>query len=192
MSATITPTRRSSIATPAHLRPCLVMAAFAALAGTAVLAGPASAAPRPASRSVSFRGSYKGNASLLIDNGAVTISSVSGTGSGSLVGSSSVSGSGTASAAAQCDPFSGTGSISGGSATIRFSVASSTAQGCSSGESGPITVTFHGTAKAVGGSGKAAGARGSLSFKGTLNLGGTSGSQTGSFTVTLTGKLTVR
>ncbi len=170
------------------------LAGLVALSGTAILAGPALAAGRTpaATKTVSFTGHYAGTASLLIDNGNVTISSVNGTGHGTLVGSSTVSGTGTASAAAQCDPFGGTGSISGAGTTIHFKVSSSTAQGCSSGETAPVTVTFHGTAKAVGGTGKAAGARGSLKFTGTLHLGGTSGSQTGAYTVKLTGTLSVK
>jgi hypothetical protein len=168
------------------------LAALTILAGAALMAGPAAAAPVPQARSISFSGSYSGSASLLIDNGVVTISSVTGHGQGSLVGSSRVSGSGTSSSSAQCDPFSGTGALSGASGSIKFAVSSSTAEACSNGETAPITVSFHGTAKARGGTGKAEGARGSLAFKGTLNLGGTTGSQTGSFKVTLSGTLAVK
>ena len=55
-----------------------------------------------------------------------------------------------------------------------------------------MTVTFHGVAVAIGGHGVANGASGSLKFSGKLKLGGTSGSQDGSFTVTLSGTLTVK
>jgi hypothetical protein len=55
-----------------------------------------------------------------------------------------------------------------------------------------VTVTFRGVAVATGGVGAASGASGSLKFKGTLKLGGTSGSQDGSFTVALSGTLTVK
>jgi hypothetical protein len=164
----------------------------AALVATPAFASSPSLTRQHAAKTVSFVGRYSGNAALLIDNGSVTISSVTGTGTGTLVGTSSVAGSGSASAAAQCDPFSGTGTISGAAATIRFRVSSSTAQGCSSGESGPITVTFHGAAKAIGGTGRAKGATGTLRFNGKLQLGGTSGSQTGTYTVKLTGALTVK
>lgn len=170
----------------------LIALSCAGLLASPALASARTPAPQAQGKSVAFTGRYKGTASLLIDNGSVTIQSVPGQGSGTLVGASTVTGSGTSSAAAQCDPFTGSGHISGAAATIDFKVTSSSAQGCSNGESGPITVTFHGTAKADGGSGKAAGARGSVSFKGTLQLGGTSGSQTGSYTVTLTGNLTVK
>ncbi len=170
----------------------LLALSSATFVATPAFASTHSIARRPALKTISFTGHYSGSASLLIDNGNVTISSVSGTGTGTLVGASSVSGSGSSSAAAQCDPFGGTGAIAGPSATIRFKVLSSSAQGCSSGESGPVTVTFHGTAKAIGGTGRAKGASGSLKFHGTLQLGGTSGSQTGTYTVKLTGSLNVK
>lgn len=166
----------------------LPLAAAAAMA----LQTSAVAAARP--RTFAFVGHYKGTAALLINNGTATISSVQGSGSGTaaLVGKSTIKGSGSASASALCDPFTGKGSIVGTGGTINFTVADSTSKGCSSGESGPVTVTFKGIAKATGGTGKDKGARGSLAFNGTLKLGGTSGSQSGSFTVTLHGRLSVR
>ncbi len=156
-----------------------------------VFAGPASATT---TKSVPFSGHYSGRASLIIDNGLVTITSISGQGTStpSIMGASKVTGHGTASASAQCDPFQGTGTIVGAKSKITFSVSSSTATGCSSGESGPITVAFHGSAKAITGTGKADGAKGSLHFSGSLKLGNTSGSQSGSFTVTLSGTLTIK
>lgn len=167
-----------------------------ALASVALCAG-VFASPAVASASankvIAFTGHYTGKAALLINNGNVTISSVKGTGMGTLVGASSVLGRGAASAAAQCDPFTGTGSITGAGGKIALVVTKSTGtQGCSNGESGPITVTFQGVAKATGGTGKTEDASGSLKFHGTLKLGNTSGAQTGSFSVTLTGKLSVK
>jgi hypothetical protein len=64
-------------------------------------------------------------------------------------------------------------------------------QGCSSGQNGPVTVKVTGVAKVTGGSGKAKGAKGDLKFKGTLKLNGTTGSQSGAFSGTVKGKLTV-
>jgi len=144
-----------------------------------------------ANKTVSFLGRYKGTVALLINNGAVSIPTLRGTGSGTLVGPSTVAGKGSASASAQCDPFTGTGSIAGKHAKIDLTVVQSSTQGCSSGESGPVTVTFSGTAKATGGTGATKGAKGSLKFKGTLDLKGTSGAQNGTYSVTLTGKLSV-
>jgi hypothetical protein len=140
---------------------------------------------------VTFTGHFKGVANLLINNGSVSIPSVKGTGTASLVGVSTVKGKGTSSAAAQCDPFTGTGSIAGKAGKLDLTIIKSSTQGCSSGESGPVTVTFSGKAKATGGTGAAKHAAGTISFKGTLDLKGTSGSQAGTFSVSLTGRLSV-
>jgi hypothetical protein len=143
-------------------------------------------------KTVSFSGHYHGVASLLIDNGSVTISSVKGTGTGTLLGASTVAGKGSASASAQCDPFTGKGSITGAKGKIDLTVTESKSSGCSNGESGPITVKFDGVAVATGGSGTASGATGTLKFSGNLKLTNTSGSQNGPYTVTLSGKLKVK
>jgi len=168
-----------------------VLSVLLAALAIGICAGPAYAAKAP--KTVSFSGHYSGTASLLIDNGSVSITSISGKGAStsSIMGASTISGHGSASASAQCDPFQGTGTMLGAKSRITFAVSSSTATGCSSGESGPITVTFHGTAKATGGTGSAKGAAGSLHFSGSLKLGNTSGSQSGAFTVTLSGKLSI-
>jgi hypothetical protein len=166
---------------------------LAALVTVGLFASPALAGATSSAKTVSFSATYSGKASLLIVNSKVKISSITGSGKNSLFGTSKVSGSGAAAASAQCDPFGGKGNIAGGSSKITFTVTESSAQqGCSNGESGPITVTFHGTAKATGGGGKANGASGTLKFSGTLHLGGTSGSQSGTFKVSLSGKLTVK
>jgi hypothetical protein len=155
-------------------------------------AGPAFSAA-PTTKKITFSSKYTGKASLLINNGQATISSVTGLGKNSLFGASKVNGSGSAEASQQCDPFGGKGSIAGGASKIMFTVTrSSSQQGCANSESGPVTVTFSGVAVATGGVGAASGASGSLKFKGTLKLGGTSGSQDGSFTVALSGTLTVK
>jgi hypothetical protein len=138
--------------------------AIAAQAGSRLAAG----------KAVSFSGRYQGDTALLINNGAVTISSVTGKGKGTLVGARTISGKGSS------------------SAKLNLKVVESKSSGCSSGESGPVTVTFTGLAIVTGGAGKAKGAGGSLKFNGTLKLGGTSGSQNGSYTVALSGKLTVK
>jgi hypothetical protein len=174
---------------------CKVLGALAIVAfvGLAASPGPAGAVTR--SKTVSFSASFSGKASLLINNSTVTISSIAGSGKSSLFGSSKVAGNGSApkSDSSLCDPFGGKGSISAGANKITFVVVkSSSQQGCSSGESGAVTIAFHGVTKATGGTGKANGASGSLKFKGSLKLGGTSGSQSGSFTVSLSGKLTVK
>jgi hypothetical protein len=170
----------------------LMLVATATATASSANATAAQANRQAAGKAVSFSGHYKGNAALLIDNGAVTISSVTGKGTGTLVGASTISGKGTSSSSAQCDPFTGTGTIAGAAAKLSLKVVESKSSGCSSGESGPVTVTFTGLAQVTGGTAKAKGASGSLKFNGSLKLGGTSGSQNGSYTVVLTGKLTLK
>lgn len=162
-----------------------------AMAGCGISTASSAGAATPA-RAVSFSGKYHGDATLLINTGSVTISSVKGTGTGTLVGASTVVGKGSAASSAQCDPFTGTGTITGATGKIILDVIKSKSSGCSSGESAPITVTFNGVAVATGGTGKASGASGSLKFSGTLKLAGTSGTQNGPYTVALSGKLTVK
>jgi hypothetical protein len=145
-----------------------------------------------AARHVAFIGHYHGTASLLINNGSVSIPSVNGTGTGTLVGKSSVAGTGSSSASAQCDPFAGKGTITGASGQLRLSVVQSKSSGCSNGESGPVTVTFHGVAVITSATGVLKGATGSLKLNGTLNLKGTSGTQNGPYVVTLTGELSLK
>lgn len=181
--------RRSGAA--AGWRRMLMLPAAALALG--IVATPAFGSVRAHAKTVAFVGHYTGTAALLINNGTATISSVTGKGTGTalLAGPSTISGNGSAQASALCDPFGGKGAITGKVGTIHFVVSSSSAQGCSSGQSGPVKVTFKGVAKATGGTGKDKGAKGNLSFSGSMNLANTSGSQSGSFTVTLHGKLTV-
>lgn len=168
--------------------PVLVVLVFVATAG---LFASSAFGAATATKTIVFSGHYSGTASLLIKDGSVTISSIKGKGTGTLVGASSVLGSGSSSAGAECEPFRGTGSITGTGSKIAFTVSKSTSQGCSSGPSGPVTVTFKGVARAIGGSGKTKAATGSLKFSGSLKLGGTSGSQSGAFKASVSGKLTV-
>ena len=140
-------------------------------------------------RTVEFAGHYSGHATLLIDNGVVTISSVTGKGTGTVVGASIITGMGSAAASAQCDPFSGAGAITGSKGRLLVKVSTTAASGCSSGQNGPVNVTFSGIAVVTGGTGTAKGLTGKLKFSGVLKLGGTSGSQNGPYTASLSGKL---
>jgi len=169
-----------------------VLAVMVAALGAGLVASPAVAAASTPTKTVAFSGHYSGTASLLIDNGSVTISSIKGKGTGTLVGASSVAGKGSAGASATCNLFGGGGSITGTHGTITLTVAKSAAsQACSSGETAPVKITIKGVAKVTGGSGATKGATGSLKFTGSLNLAGTSGAQKGPFSVVLTGKLKV-
>jgi hypothetical protein len=142
-------------------------------------------------KTIAFSGHYSGVASLIISGNSAKILSIKGTGTGTLVGASSVAGSGSSAASEPCEPFAGTGSITGVGSRITLTVVKSASQGCSSAPSGPATITFNGVAKATGGTGKTKGATGSLKFSGSLKLAGTSGPQSGPFKATVSGKLTV-
>lgn len=167
------------------------LASVAVVGLAATLVTPVSASP--AAKSVSFKASFSGTASVLIDNSNVTIQSVTGTGKASLLGTSTVTGKGNGTGAnGQCVPFTGKGLMKSSAGSIKFTVVSAKSQGCSSGQSGPVTVTVNGQAKVSGGTGKTSGAKGTLKFKGTLNLKDTTGSQSGEFSGTLSGKLTVK
>lgn len=169
-----------------------VFSNIAAVALSAMVLAPHAAQAASKSKVVSFKGTYNGTATVLIDSSSVKIVSVKGTGSASLIGAGSVSGSGDGTGASgQCVPFTGNGVIKGVSGTIKFFVTSNKSQGCSNGQSGPVTVAVDGVAKVTGGSGKAAGARGNLKFKGTLKLNDTTGSQSGAFTGRVSGNLTI-
>lgn len=185
--------RRSAVRI--RLSPRIMGVGALLLAATSPVLLSGSAFATTTAKTVSFSAKYSGKASLLIYNSKVTISSISGSGSNNLFGKSAVSGSGSApkSGSSLCDPFGGKGAITATGSKLTFTVTQSSAQqGCSSGESGAVTISFHGVAKASGGSGKGAGATGTLKFNGTLKLGGTSGAQSGTFNVSLSGKLAVK
>ena len=114
-----------------------VLAALAALVTIGLCATPLLAGATPSTKTVSFSAKFSGKASLLIENSKVTISSITGSGTNSLFGTSKVSGSGSAAASAECDPFGGKGTISGGTNKITFTVTQSSAQqGCSTARAG--------------------------------------------------------
>ena len=170
-----------------------VLAALLVLTmGTAFASSMTASASAP-TRVVSFQASYTGTASLLISSSSVEVLSVKGRGSATLLGTSTVSGTANgAGANGLCVPFSGKGTIKSSVGTLKLSAISTKSQGCSSGQSGPVTVTVTGSAKVTGGTGKASGAKGTLTFKGKLLLNDTTGAQTGTFKGKLSGKLTVK
>ena len=171
-----------------------IAAVLMAVAMAGVIASPASMSAATAkTKTVAFKGSYSGTASLLISGKSIKVMSVKGRGSASVVGAGTLSGTakGTSNGSSSCVPFNGSGAIKGASGTIKLSTSISSAKGCSSGQSGPVTITITGTAKATGGTGKAKGANGNLRYTGKLHLKNTTGSQSGSFNASISGKLTV-
>jgi hypothetical protein len=169
-----------------------ILAVLLAIAVAGALTSPTTTSAAAKTKVVNFKGKYTGTASLLIDNSSVKILSVDGKGTASLIGASSISGTGNGTGSnGLCVPFTGKGAIKGSAGSIKFSVNANKSQGCSTGQSGPVTVTVTGVAKITSGSGRAKGAQGHLKFKGTLKLNDTTGSQSGAFSGTLSGKLTV-
>jgi len=169
-----------------------IAAVLMAVAVAGVIASPASMSAAT-SKTVTFKGSYSGQATLLISGKTIKVMSVKGNGTSSVVGAGTLSGTakGTSSGSSSCVPFNGTGVIKGASGTIKLSTTVTSAKGWSRGERGPVTITVSGTAKVTGGTGKAKGAKGNLKYSGTLKLKNTTGTQSGHFTSKLNGKLTV-
>jgi hypothetical protein len=142
-----------------------------------------------------FKGSYHGTIGLLWSSTGVTATAVSGHGTGTRLGSSTMTGKGAGTAASSCDPFSGTGSLSGaGSKLLLKVVSSSKTQACAAGDAAPTLVTVNGVAVVTGGTGKYKGAKGTLTFKGSFSIQATTAgsSESDAFTATLTGTLTVK
>jgi len=145
-------------------------------------------------KKIAFKGSYHGTIGLLWSSTGVTATSVTGHGSGTLLGSSAMSGHGTGTAANTCDPFSGSGSLSGAGSRLTIKVVTSAkTQACATSQAAPTTVVVNGVATVTGGTGKYKGAKGTLSFKGSFNVQSTTAgsSESDSFTATLTGTLSV-
>lgn len=146
-------------------------------------------------KKLAFKGSFHGTIGLLWSSTGVSATAVSGHGSATLLGSSTMTGKGAGSAASSCDPFSGTGSLSGaGSKLLLKVVNSSKTQACAAGDAAPTVVTVNGVAIVTGGTGKYKGATGTLSFKGSFAIQSTTAgsSESDAFTATLTGTLKVK
>ncbi len=143
---------------------------------------------------VAFKGSYHGTIGLLWSSTGVTATHVVGHGTGTLLGSSAMSGHGAGTAANSCDPFSGTGYLSGAGSKVTIKVViSSKTQACAIGQAAPTTVVVNGVATVTGGTGKYKGAKGTLSFKGSFSVQSTTAgsSESDAFTANLTGTLSV-
>ncbi len=143
---------------------------------------------------VAFSGSYKGTVALLWSSSAVTVTSATGTGASSKLGTATLKGTGTSSPSSTCDPFSGSGTISSAKGELVFKMVSgSKQQACAAGDAAPTSVTVKGVATVTSGTGVYAGAKGTLAVTGAFSIQSTTAgsSETDSFTASLTGKLTV-
>ena len=152
-----------------------------ALAVALVAAGTAGAATGKKPVLVPFTGTYAGQASTQVNGTTATISAT-GTGKGTLIGAGTITGQGTGDTSQQpCIPFAGTGKIVGKSGTITFKVLTGSS-GCGDEGGHNFTITSH--LAVLSATGKLAKA------KGTLRMIGTYSHDDGSFSVTLSGKLT--
>ena len=142
---------------------------------------------------VAFKGTYSGTIGLLWSSSGVQATSVKGSGAGTY-GANVLSGTGGGSASSTCDPFSGSGVISGASGLKLKIVSSTKTQACATGSAAPTTVNVKGVATVLSGTGKFARATGTLSFHGSFSIQATTAgsSESDTFTATFTGPLTIK
>lgn len=127
------------------------------------------AAPAAKAGAVAIATTYKGKIAMLWSDSGVTATNISATSSGNNGGLDSLSGTGGSSPQSKCDLIQGSGTMSGGSDTLKVEFDSSS-KGCAEDESGPTTVTITGTAVIKGGTGKYAGASGTLKVTGSFSI----------------------
>lgn len=153
----------------------------------------ATTAPAAASKAQAFNGTYKVKISLLWGETDVRATTVTGTGSGDVLGLTDLVGTGYSAPMNQCDGFDGSGTLSGGGSTLKLAFDTS-AQGCAEDANAPTTISIKGNAKILSGTGKYAGATGTLSVKGTFSIRSTAIGSTEviSATLTATGSVTTK
>jgi hypothetical protein len=151
-------------------------------------------------KKVAFKGSYSGSLTFLLTSVASTstsasVTSVTGKGTSTDLGSTSFSGIGNvpATAASAGFHFTGAGKLAGPGGTLNLKILSQNSSGAAP-ENAAGIVTLSGTATVVSGTGKLKGATGSLKFSGSFAVSndGVSGSQSPAFTSKLSGTLDIR
>jgi hypothetical protein len=145
---------------------------------------PAASAPAV---SIAFSGSYKGNLAIVWGDTYLQVTSVTGKGTGNVLGLTDLSGTAAAAPAGLCDSFDAKGSIGGGGNTINVSFDTS-AKGCAEDESAPTTIKITGNAQITGGTGKYVGATGTLKVSGVFNVKG-GAKETAAFTMDVSGNI---
>jgi hypothetical protein len=146
-----------------------------------VVASAAVGAAGPA-KTLAFAGTYTGTAAVQVNDTVANISAT-GTGTGTMLGSSKLSGQGTGDSSVQpCVPFSGPGTLTASNGTkLVFTVAAGS-QGCGD-EQGQV-FSVSGKATVTKGTLKLAKAHGTLKFTGVYDRG------QGTFSVKFKGNLT--
>jgi hypothetical protein len=115
------------------------------------------------------------------------VTSVTGKGTGNVLGLTDLSGTAAAAPAGLCDSFDAKGSIGGGGNTLNVSFDTS-AKGCAEDESAPTTIKITGNAQITGGTGKYAGATGTLKVSGVFSVKG-GAKETAAFTMDVSGNI---
>lgn len=153
----------------------------------------ATTSTKPSAGSVAFNATYKGKIALIWSDSDVRATSVTGTSSGTDAGLDSLSGTGAAAPQAQCDAFDGTGTLSGGGATLKVSF-DSNAKACAADGDAPTAISISGTATINGGTGKFAGATGTLKVTGSFAIKSKDAgfSESSAFTITLSGNINTK
>jgi hypothetical protein len=151
-------------------------------------------------KKVAFHGSYSGSMTFLLTSVASTstaasVTSVSGKGTSTDIGSTTLTGTGNvpATAASSGFHFTGSGKLAGAGGTLALRILSNNSTGAAP-EDSAGTVNISGTATVISGTGKLKGATGTLKFSGAFAItnDGVSGTQTQSFTSKLSGTLVIK
>ena len=149
---------------------------------------PTGTATSPAAgTAVAFSGTYKGNLAIVWGDTYLQITSVTGKGTGNVLGLTEMTGTGAAAPAGICDNFDAKGSIGGGGNTINVAFDTS-AKGCAEDETAPTTIKITGNAQITGGTGKYAGATGTLKVSGVFSVKG-GAKETAAFTMDVSGNI---
>ena len=144
------------------------------------------AAPAAAA-TVAFSGTYKGNLAIVWGDTYLQVTSITGKGTGNVLGLTDLSGTASAAPAGLCDSFDAKGSIGGGGNTLTVAFDTS-AKGCAEDESAPTTIKITGNAQITGGTGKYAGATGTLKVSGVFSVKG-GAKETAAFTMDVSGNI---
>ncbi len=134
--------------------------------------------------SVALTATYKGTMKMVWSDSAVTVTSVSATGSGTTAGLDSLSGTGSAAPASQCDAINGSGVLGSGANTVKVTFDTSS-QGCADAGEAPANISIKGNAVVNGGTGKFVGATGTLKVTGSFAIKSTAAGSSESEAVTL-------
>lgn len=140
-----------------------------------------------AAATVAFSGAYKGNLAIVWGDTYLQVTSVTGKGTGNILGLTDLSGTASAAPAGLCDSFDAKGSIGGGGNTLNVSFDTS-AKGCAEDETAPTTIKITGNAQITGGTGKYAGATGTLKVSGVFSVKG-GAKETAAFTMDVSGNI---